>query len=447
MVKGNDVMIRKVLYINNADETNFKGKIIFLFNYDKLNKKKDTYVISTINEFYDIIIKNKEIFNYEYIIIFETQQNDFIDEITECFNLATFLKFYYCSLNRLTKKMNDYNMNLLNCNYNSSYIDTIMSEFVRMNQSGKFIRGTLVNIGFSLFDTKGIENSDDLAIAFEIFQTSILIHDDIIDHATLRRNQNTIHQNLILYWEKMGIRKSQLSVNTSNSLAICAGDIGMYLANQKIIDSYFDSSRLNYITQYFNKVVLKTIFGEVIDVALPFEENSLLNNSLDLNENIIEIYRLKTAWYTLIGPICLGAILAGCSENQIEQLEKFAENLGIAFQIKDDILGIYGDKSLGKNIGSDISEFKQTLLYSYTKNNKEYFDKLIKYYGQLNLTEEKLKIVQDIFKDSGALAFSEKKINEYFDQAITQLNAMTYLNISQKNILLGFIRYLKLRHN
>ena len=79
----------------------------------------------------------------------------------------------------------------------------------------------------------------------------------------------------------------------------------------------------------------------------------------------MEIYRLKTAWYSIIGPFSLGMVLANYSDEEIKKMQELLYNLGIGFQIKDDILGIFGDeKELGKSASSDVSEFKQTILYS-----------------------------------------------------------------------------------
>lgn len=114
----------------------------------------------------------------------------------------------------------------------------------------------------------------------------------------------------------------------------------------------------------------------------------------------------------------MGAILAGASSSQIRFLEKFAENLGIAFQIKDDIIRIFSDEdTIGKNLGSDITEFKQTFLYSYTKNNIQYKEKIKKYYGKSNIDLQDIIAVRNIFKDSGALSYAKNQLNIYFNRA------------------------------
>ena len=191
---------------------------------------------------------------------------------------------------------------------------------------------------------------------------------------------------------------------------------------------------------------INTIQGEVIDVILPFEEKNFCSNEDDLVDSITEIYRLKTAWYTVIGPLCLGMILAGGADENIKKMECFAESLGIAFQIKDDILGIYADEdNIGKNVGSDITEFKQTLLYAYIRNQKEYFSDLLRYYGKENLTYEDVKAIRDLFSKSGALAYAEHEMNRYFELAIKGLKSIKFIPEEKETILFGLIWYLKLR--
>lgn len=102
-------------------------------------------------------------------------------------------------------------------------------------------------------------------------------------------------------------------------MAICAGGLGMCYANQKISETYSRSDNLGILLKYFNQVIIKTIQGEVLDVILPFEEQNFCSNEDDLVDSITEIYRLKTAWYTVIGPLCLGMILAGGEDEDIKK--------------------------------------------------------------------------------------------------------------------------------
>lgn len=232
----------------------------------------------------------------------------------------------------------------------------------------------------------------------------------------------------------------------ANSMAICAGGLGMCYANQKVAEAYSRSDNLGILLKYFNQVIIKTIQGEIIDVILPFEEQNFRSKEDDLVDSIMEIYRLKTAWYTVIGPLCLGMVLAGGADEDMKKIESFAESLGIAFQIKDDILGIYAEEDhIGKNVGSDITEFKQTLLYAYIRNQKEYYSNFLRYYGKDNLTYEDVNAIRDLFSKSGALAYAEQEMNRYIELAIKSLKSMKFIPEEKETILFGLIWYLKLR--
>ena len=102
--------------------------------------------------------------------------------------------------------------------------------------------------------------------------------------------------------------------------------------------------------------------GQLTDVVLSFE--SKYKEEKNLEDIIMSIYKLKTAFYSIIGPLILGLILGGADDKKLEDVNNFGEKIGIGFQIQDDILGIYSD--MGKVIGSDIKDYKQTFLFSYT---------------------------------------------------------------------------------
>ena len=121
--------------------------------------------------------------------------------------------------------------------------------------------------------------------------------------------------------------------------------------------------------------------------------------------------------------------------------------MGIAFQIKDDILGIYGNaKSIGKSNTSDITEYKQTILYSYTVNNTDYKDELKKYYGK-NLTEKEFDKVRDLFEISGAKKYAVNKMNELFSESKKLVQKNRNIPTYYKEVLLGFITFLEIRDN
>ena len=346
--------------------------------------------------------------------------------------IEEFKKYYQKEKEILNQKISNYNNNLVK--ESNPILKENLKYFANLNTNGKLIRGVLVDLGYFLLKNNK-EYSNDLALAYEIFQTGILVHDDIIDKDEKRRGVNTIH-----FKEYSG--DEQETKHLGNSIAICIGDFGLYEANKIISTSYKDDSNLSKVLINFNDTVLNTIKGEILDVVLPFESKNIgIDNSL-LEESIMDIYRLKTAHYTIIGPLSVGLILAGCDEEKLKDISSFGEKVGIAFQIQDDILGIYSDE-MGKVVGSDIKEFKQTILYSHIAKT-EYLNELKAYYGK-DINEESISKVREIFKKSGSLDYSINMMNKLYDESINELNNINWIDSDKKNILIGFVEYLRNR--
>jgi geranylgeranyl diphosphate synthase type I len=222
------------------------------------------------------------------------------------------------------------------------------------------------------------------------------------------------------------------------------GDYGLYVANKIVCDKYYDNPNLGKLLADFNNTVLTTIKGELIDVILPFQgKHNLLSNE-EIDNNILEIYRLKTSYYTIIGPMSVGIILAGGEKDKLKDIEEFGEKVGIAFQIQDDILGIYSNE-MGKIKGSDIKEFKQTILYSHILNT-EYKDELLEYYGKEDINENIINRVQELFKISGSYDYAYNLMNMMYDEAEQILSNINWIDDSKKTLLRGFVEYLRKRN-
>jgi geranylgeranyl diphosphate synthase type I len=137
-------------------------------------------------------------------------------------------------------------------------------------------------------------------------------------------------------------------------------------------------------------------------------------------EDILTIFRLKTAHYTIIGPLQLGAVLGGASNLLLTDIGKISETLGIAFQIQDDILGVFGDeKTLGKSVTSDIEEGKNTLLIVKALENANPEQKKIleRYYGKGKIGEPELEQIKKVFVDTGALEYSQTRAKKMIEEA------------------------------
>ena len=409
--------------ISNSDE----------YKDDKIIKIKDSA------EFLKWFIGDKSLFSKKIGFIIDDE-----GEIKKVEILYDFLKYYLSIKDKFVLKMEDYN-SLFVKGYSNRFLEEALEQFVSSNKGGKFLRACLIALGYQSFG-KDDDSYLSLGIALELFQTSILIHDDIIDKADKRRGMDTIpvrYQKL--YSDQIKGDESFIDKrhDIGTSMALCLGDMGFYLALQVIAQNYKDNENLGRVLEYYNSVAIKTCEGEMVDVILPFYEE-FYGSDGDLENHVMEIYKLKTAWYSVVGPYCLGAILGGLDDDKVHKLEDALINLGIAFQIKDDLLGIYGDeKHIGKSVTSDVSEFKQTILYAYAINS-EYKDELLRYYGK-EIEKADMAKVQDIFSKSGAYDYAEKTMERLFKESFQAILDLDFLDLDKKKLLLGFAEFLRVR--
>lgn len=351
--------------------------------------------------------------------------------------IKDFKKYYKETKTKIDKKLEEFNNDLVN--EENDLIKDNLELFKNLNSEGKIIRGTLVNLGYYLLKDDN-DYSLDLSLAYEVFQTAILVHDDIIDNDNTRRGKDTIHYVNYNKYKEYSIESKHLG----EAIAICIGDYGLYKSNQIIVDAYKEDKNLSKVISNFNNTVLTTIRGELIDVILPYHGRYHLIDNKNIEDNIMEIYRLKTAHYTIIGPMSVGILLAGGDNKNTKDIEDFGTKVGMAFQIQDDILGIYSDE-MGKVKGTDIKEYKQTILYSHIINTK-YKDELMKYYGNNDISEDNIKKVQELFKKSGSYDYAYSKMNELYDDSLKSLDNISWIKDDKKNLLRGFVEYLRNRN-
>lgn len=361
--------------------------------------------------------------------------------------LAVFEHFYESTKEKIRKHIERYNQDLLAGN--NPLLQGAVEQFTAIGASGKakFIRGSLVALGYKITQAPGasFDHSLALAAAYELFETSILVHDDVFDQAGLRRGVPTVHEALRKKYLAGHEDQSDLLSFNAQSIAVCMGDLGFYFLNQVILDAYWHDFHLNRVLRYFNGVVIKTIKGEMLDLALPLEERLGISHQGQLEDFVLEIDELKTAAYTTAGPLCLGLILGGAEQSDIAKFEELLRCLGIAFQIHDDWLNLYGSPEQGKPLGSDIAEFKMTLFYAEACKDAAVKQELLRYYGKDSLSPEDAAAVQAIFEKSGAREKAEKTMAGYFEKSRALLRDIPFNNQEDKDILFGFILFLESR--
>ena len=351
---------------------------------------------------------------------------------------SLFLDFYNKNKKDLEKSIIEFNNNLKEDN---KLINNNLEVFKKLNSNGKLIRGILIELGYYLL-SDDISYAKDLALAYEVFQTSILVHDDIIDQDDIRRNVKTIHS---VNKDNYSIIEDKNIINhLSNSIALCMGDYGLFTANKIITESYKNDKNLGNILSCYNDIVIKTIKGEILDVVLPYESKYKSIENDTLKDSIINIYKLKTAYYTIIGPLVLGLTLNNANDKQKKDIESFGEKVGIAFQIQDDILGIFND-NIGKITGSDIKEYKQTLMYYYIQTTP-YKDEFNKIYGTNNLSIDNIQKIKDLLIDSKSYEYALNTMNDLYDESIKLLDNISWIKKEKKELLRGFVEFLRNRN-
>jgi geranylgeranyl pyrophosphate synthase len=201
-------------------------------------------------------------------------------------------------------------------------------------------------------------------------------------------------------------------------MAICAGDYGFFLSYSLLTRCAVAADVLARMQRLYAKILTITCEGEIMDVALPHEALSITEDYERYKDAVTAVYERKTAWYTIAGPLMLGAVCGGADDELTELLREIAIPLGVAFQIKDDLLGIFStDPALGKSALSDIRENKQTLLYGYAyKHSDERGRALLeRHYGKADADVDDLATVRRVLEETGARDYAQDEIRRLSD--------------------------------
>ncbi|MEX2483861.1 MAG: polyprenyl synthetase family protein [Brumimicrobium sp.] len=284
---------------------------------------------------------------------------------------------------------------------------------------GKRTRPTLTLLGCSLFGEPGIK-AVNAAVAIELFHNFTLIHDDIMDDAPLRRGKPTVHER----W--------------NNSIGILSGDVLFVEAYKQL--AMHETDVLPALLKIFSRTAKEVCEGQQMD--MDFEER----DDVSIDE-YIEMIRLKTS--VLLGAALeMGAVIAKANDNDITKIYEFGMNVGLAFQLQDDILDLYADPDkFGKQVGGDILSNKKTflLLKAYEVAN-ETQKKELNLILKEKTGEDKVSSARELFNELGVKEVAQKRMNAYYQSA---LENMAEINVSDecKEPLLSLAAYLMNREH
>ncbi|MBF0331707.1 MAG: polyprenyl synthetase family protein [Candidatus Omnitrophica bacterium] len=305
----------------------------------------------------------------------------------------------------LTRVEKDYSLHL---------VDPILYKSIRefSLREGKRIRPLLLILSYQGYLPQGKRTPPSLyhaSTCIEFLHNFMLIHDDIIDCSDLRRGKPTMHR--LLASTTPCANPDKLGTD----LAIIAGDIVYALAIDAFLSIKEDPARKERALKYFIQTAAFTAMGEFVDTV----------NGVDQLKNVSEKdvylnYSLKTARYTFDCPLVTGAILAGAPEREIKRLGEFGLHIGQAFQIQDDVIGIFEtEKSIGKSILSDLEEQKKTLLtvHAFQTLSGKQRAAFMKIFTKPHKTIADLDAVKKILVDSGSLTYALKAIQTRIHKA------------------------------
>lgn len=256
----------------------------------------------------------------------------------------------------------------------------------------------------------------DTCAALEIFQSAALVHDDLIDNSDTRRGRPAAHRAL-----EASHRASRWSGDAEafgRASAVLLGDL-LVAWSDDLLESALDGHpHARTVRAHYARMRRDVTTGQFLDIA---EESAWIVNDGELHaERALRVVSLKSARYSIEQPLVLGGAMAGAEEDQVESLRRFGHPIGMAFQLRDDVLGVFGDASVtGKPAGDDLREGKRTVLVALTRealdpSARNVLDEML---GDPDLTAQQVSFLQATIEGSGALERVESMIADYAREA------------------------------
>lgn len=309
-------------------------------------------------------------------------------------------------------------------------VSTLAEAKALSSRGGKRLRAGLVVAGHRAFEQgrpARREHALECGVAVELLQSYFLIHDDWMDRDDTRRGGPSVHA---------ALRKQFGSEHKGAAAAILAGDYLVALASRHLTTTLKKHACLADAARCFADMQLAAVVGQQLDV-------------IGLTRNAELVYELKTSSYTVTGPLQLGALLAGAKPATLRQLERFARPLGVAFQLRDDLLGAFGaPEQTGKPQGSDIAAGKWTWVveYALAHGGPKQKRALKAALGNAQPSARALADATAALVDSGARSACEARIAELVEESERALERLALTELGY-NLLGGAVTALSQRHS
>lgn len=304
-------------------------------------------------------------------------------------------------------------------------------------RGGKKFRAQCVLLGFRSVNpaTEIPDGLVDIASALELFHGAALVHDDVMDRSDTRRGMNSIHKEFEILHE--GESWAGDARHFGASAALLFGDLILAWSDELFSEgvSTFDFQRARASRREFDRMRWDVTAGQYLDIV---EENAWPgipgNEMLQRAERVVIF---KSAKYSVEAPLLIGASLAGADEQHLQRLSRMGIALGSSFQLRDDMLGVFGDASVtGKPSGDDLREGKRTMLVAFALEScsDEQATWLNGMLGNPTLTDKQISEVQDLLVQTGAVQRVEALIASHAERGRAEIDSFDVSPVVQKEL-------------
>ena len=313
-------------------------------------------------------------------------------------------------------------------NREAAYLNSISTELSPVSDSltsflldsGKRLRPLFAYAGF-LASGGSLDKPVIRAMAsLELLQACALIHDDLMDGSDTRRGKPSIHR----HFESKHVQDDLdgFAPHYGLSAAVLLGDLALVWSDQMLNSAGLTTEQLAHLLPYYNEMRVELMAGQFLDIHEQTQKSTSVDRSM-------KIARYKSGKYTIERPLHLGAAMASAPAEIFAALSAYGLPLGEAFQLRDDLLGVFGDPSVtGKPAGDDLREGKRTALIAMTNDRQSESQREIarKHFGKPDLDAEGVSLLREIIESTGARKELEATIERLTDQALTAAQAAVF---------------------
>lgn len=294
----------------------------------------------------------------------------------------------------------------------SEHYETLWAALERLYASGgKRLRPFIALASYQAFGGSDVQKFIPIASALELIHQSMLVHDDIIDRDIQRYGVKNMTGQYLDIYANLITDKNDLR-HFAESSALLAGDLLISEAHMQIARSSFSLEEIALAQELLSNAIFHVAGGELIDTEASFRKENAAGPLVIAQE--------KTAIYSFVTPLLMGASLAGANDTNLEVLKKIGNTVGIGFQLRDDIIGIFGDEAVtGKSADGDLREGKRTMIIEefVARSTQSDQDTFFTYFGNQTANAEQLQTLRELLETSGTKAAVEEQINNYLAES------------------------------